>query len=81
MYRGCDAIGGNWLNWAAVSQATVAGNVTIATPAECILPGQPEFEEYCNTTVTLRQVGRFIRKRQCHSTLHATDHVALLPQP
>ena len=44
MYRGCDATGGNWLNWAAISQATVAGNVTIATPAECILPGQPEFK-------------------------------------
>ena len=40
MYRGCDATGGSWLNWAALSQATVAGSVTMATPAECILPGQ-----------------------------------------
>ena len=40
MYRGCDATGGNWLNWDALSQATVAGNVVMATPAECILPGQ-----------------------------------------
>ena len=40
MYRGCDATGGSWLNWAALSQATIAGSVTMATPAECILPGQ-----------------------------------------
>ena len=45
MYRGCDATGGNWLHWMTLSQAAMAGSVTKATPAECILPGkQPPLE-------------------------------------
>ena len=40
MYRGCDQTGGNWLHWETLSQATLMGSVTKATPAECILPGQ-----------------------------------------
>ena len=40
MYRGCDFIGGNWFNWAAILQGEVAGNVTMETPADCTLPGQ-----------------------------------------
>ena len=40
MYRGCDFIGGNWFNWAAILQGEVAGDVTLETPADCTLPGQ-----------------------------------------
>ena len=39
MYRGCDFIGGNWFNWAAILQGEVVGNVTMETPADCTLPG------------------------------------------
>lgn len=40
MYRGCDFIGGNWFNWAAILQGEVPGDVTMETPADCTLPGQ-----------------------------------------
>ncbi|KAL9960798.1 hypothetical protein ACROYT_G034300 [Oculina patagonica] len=40
MSRGCDFIGGNWFDWSAILNGEVAGSVTMATPAPCMLPDE-----------------------------------------